>query len=409
MPFFTSAMAPRHGQLPSLVLSAVLVLSLMDNSALAFVLGDEPAGATPPERPGGPIEESGEVSYPTPPEGARKVVIVGNGESLRGSRLGAVIDTYETVGRFNHFRTTGFETDVGAKTTVWVLAQIRDPDAMDADEVKDIEMVLSPFVMRPCEDQMRPCAPESVIPKKLAEGKKKMALWKDKITESPVVPKSARVSVTSMPENEVLYDKYGLVEKFPSSGLQVINWFVQKYGRVSIAGFDFERGSHQHYWERKMKDETCHNMNGEAKIIDAMMAEGVVTRLGKRPSAAELREAAYDPDCKIICNEETRTCAKITGNAFKKYNTMKVAQRKMKTVAFWKALQISERQKQEQEKQDLQRLDQERARMYDPTGLFKGIDLGIGIDEHRSGRRGRRSRPSQNRLGRRDRLRGGSR
>ena len=72
--------------------------------------------------------------YPVPPRNERSIIVVGNGESLRDSGLGSVIDSYETVVRFNHFKTKGFEKDVGTKTSVWVLAQIREPDKQDPDE-----------------------------------------------------------------------------------------------------------------------------------------------------------------------------------------------------------------------------------------------------------------------------------
>ena len=45
-------------------------------------------------------------------------VVVGNGPSLLGSKLGPVIDAFDTVVRFNAYRTEGFERDVGSKTTL---------------------------------------------------------------------------------------------------------------------------------------------------------------------------------------------------------------------------------------------------------------------------------------------------
>lgn len=48
-----------------------------------------------------------------------RVVLVGNGPSVLGSRLGSVIDSYDEVVRFNNFQTSGFEVDVGRKTTLW--------------------------------------------------------------------------------------------------------------------------------------------------------------------------------------------------------------------------------------------------------------------------------------------------
>ncbi len=47
------------------------------------------------------------------------VVVVGNGESVRGSGMGDVIDGFDHVVRFNSFAVAGFEHDVGRKTTIW--------------------------------------------------------------------------------------------------------------------------------------------------------------------------------------------------------------------------------------------------------------------------------------------------
>ena len=52
-----------------------------------------------------------------------------------------------------------------------------------------------------------------------------------------------------IPENNILYSKYGLFEKFPSTGLQIINMVAEKYDEVAYIGFDFESANHQHYWQ----------------------------------------------------------------------------------------------------------------------------------------------------------------
>ncbi len=49
----------------------------------------------------------------------RRCIVVGNGASLLGSGLGATIDGYDEVVRFNLFRTGRFSPDVGSRTTIW--------------------------------------------------------------------------------------------------------------------------------------------------------------------------------------------------------------------------------------------------------------------------------------------------
>jgi hypothetical protein len=42
----------------------------------------------------------------------------------------------------------------------------------------------------------------------------------------------------------------------------------------------------QHYWETKVKNETCHNMRGEAAALQLMIKNGAVRRLLPAPEAA---------------------------------------------------------------------------------------------------------------------------
>ncbi len=48
----------------------------------------------------------------------KSVIIIGNGASPRGKKLGAWIDSFDVVVRFNEFFIDGFEEDIGTKTTI---------------------------------------------------------------------------------------------------------------------------------------------------------------------------------------------------------------------------------------------------------------------------------------------------
>ena len=51
---------------------------------------------------------------------SENIVIVGSSGTLRDSRLGSQIDSYDEVIRFNRAPVIGFEQDVGEKTTLRV-------------------------------------------------------------------------------------------------------------------------------------------------------------------------------------------------------------------------------------------------------------------------------------------------
>lgn len=50
-----------------------------------------------------------------------KVCVIGNGISLRGSGIGKKINSYENVIRCNFYEISGYEQDVGEKTTHWLV------------------------------------------------------------------------------------------------------------------------------------------------------------------------------------------------------------------------------------------------------------------------------------------------
>lgn len=77
---------------------------------------------------------------------------------------------------------------------------------------------------------------------------------------------------------KALKNKYKL-KAGPSTGIQAIVYCAQKYKKVAIAGFDFLHGNHKHYFEKKKKKRTTHNMKGEAQVILQLEKEGKLFRL----------------------------------------------------------------------------------------------------------------------------------
>ena len=67
------------------------------------------------------------------------VILVGNGESLLGSKMGEKIDSYDTVVRFDGLNIEGYEKDVGTKTDILVLDSFRFLRYMktEFDDIRD--------------------------------------------------------------------------------------------------------------------------------------------------------------------------------------------------------------------------------------------------------------------------------
>ena len=271
---------------------------------------------------GGSPQSSGSFTTEFPSKPPQKkfthsIVVVGNGMSVLNSGLGNKIDQFDEVARFNFYQTKGFENDVGTRTTIMVMAQIKDPKDMPGDgRLERVRRIICPYLYRTplCKAVNAPC---KVPREKRALLAEKLATLKKKYTDLKVGDKT---TVTTMQETDVLYTKYKLYEKYPSSGLQALTYFTQYFEKVHYTGFDFGSGSHDHYFEKKMKNETCHNMRDEARVIQAMEAEGILERLdGSNPLLRIPAEAlyksvthGYDPDCKIVCG--------VKGPAPKKYH-----------------------------------------------------------------------------------------
>lgn len=77
-------------------------------AACESVLGGS-ALAPRPEHRG--ISEDGEA--------LGRVLLVGNGPSIRSRGMGRIIDSFDTVVRFNSFVTTGLEEHTGSRTSLW--------------------------------------------------------------------------------------------------------------------------------------------------------------------------------------------------------------------------------------------------------------------------------------------------
>ena len=179
---------------------------------------------------------------------------------INGSSLGALVDQYQDVGRFNLHKTKGFEKFVGSKTTICFMGQMKRPQ------------------------KKKPFCPTYIVPV-VAVAKTKNHKKIDRGTIKNSVKRfygrkglGNKLEIMTDHVQKVLKNKYGL-KKGPSTGIQAILYCAQKYKKVAIAGFDFLHGDHMHYFEKKRKKSTTHDMKGEAKIILQLEAEGKLFRL----------------------------------------------------------------------------------------------------------------------------------
>ena len=258
-------------------------------------------------------------------------IAVGNGASSRHSRFGQQVDANDVVLRFNLFKTIGFELDVGTKTTHWILSTIKDPNDFDEEEIpnlkKSLQHVYIPFVFRDCKPQQVRCPRrKDKIPKQKQRMHELETIATNWLKKNDM--RDVKVHAVEAPQVDTLYEEYNLNEKFPSMGLMFLNYAWRKFKQpVQFCGFDFYSGSHDHYWERKLKNETCHNMNDESRVLSEFVKENKLKALDKKAHEVLINykspdEAEYDPRCKIVCNtdESNLFCLTLRGREVDAYN-----------------------------------------------------------------------------------------
>jgi len=155
------------------------------------------------------------------------VILVGNGSSIKDKENGALIDSFDTVVRFNSFKTEGYELYTGKKTDVWF--------TVNQFHIKKIESYNKVYT-HSWEKNEDKCELTKCI-RKYANAKK---IDHDLILSMPI--------------------------KAPSTGLIAIYYFIEKYGSVTITGFDWWDREEHHYGDKEARG-TLHKPKEEYKLI----------------------------------------------------------------------------------------------------------------------------------------------
>lgn len=163
--------------------------------------------------------------YDTPP---CDIVLVGNAPSLlRRPGLGAGVDVFPVVVRFNNFVTAGYETFVGAKTSWWARAE--NADILSRRE--RFERIL--LRLQGEHEETFRAGEASLVPE----------LCRD-------YP-DATVNVIPRPVFTGLIDAYGFANA-PLTGTLVAAYLLETHERIAVCGFDNLTGtpeSPRHYYD----------------------------------------------------------------------------------------------------------------------------------------------------------------
>lgn len=170
------------------------------------------------------------------------IVVVGNGSSVLGHRLGSLIDEFDDVVRFNNFAISAYEEFVGTKTTIWF--RNSGFGIHDRSETVFKEVILQRI------DFPRAC------------------------TNLALFSQFPSVDADTIQEIRRYVDAPGLDL---STGIQALGYLVRRYGYLIIHGFDVFDPPVLYFEPTKIVSLT-HSVN-ERRYIDSLKARGLVTEL----------------------------------------------------------------------------------------------------------------------------------
>ena len=178
----------------------------------------------------------------------KTIVVVGNGGSILDQNKGRAINGYDDVVRFNNFKITGFETDVGTKTTIWFTCNCNlTKSQMKYDEVY--------FHSWQWDKSKVPC----------------YATIKEYHPNIKTVKRKHCEELKSQIPN---YPHLGF-----STGLLAINILLKKYDTLDLIGFDWHNDAFQHHYGDTEPRGDLHQPHLEHQYIMQLHKKGKINFL----------------------------------------------------------------------------------------------------------------------------------
>uniref|UniRef100_A0A4W5QAP3 CMP-N-acetylneuraminate-beta-galactosamide-alpha-2,3-sialyltransferase 2 n=1 Tax=Hucho hucho TaxID=62062 RepID=A0A4W5QAP3_9TELE len=168
------------------------------------------------------------------PERCRTCAVVGNSGNLKGSRYGPLIDSSDVIIRMNMAPTSGFEEDVGSRTTHHV---------MYPESAKDLDNTTTSLLLIPFKT-----LDLQWITSALTTGSIKQTYIP---VRSRIKANKNRVLIYSPTFFKYVYDTWLESHgRYPSTGFLSIMFAVHICDKVSVYGFGRDQyGNWHHYWE----------------------------------------------------------------------------------------------------------------------------------------------------------------
>lgn len=196
----------------------------------------------------------------------RKCAVVGNSGRLSKSGYGHIINSHQFVIRMNKAVVSGYEADVGNKSTHHFLY----PESA-VDLRPGVSLVLLPFKIRDME----------WVRSALSTGDIKMTYMR---VRDRVEADKDKVLVLNPGFFKYVHDRWTQRHgRYPSTGMMALIYALHTCDQVSVFGFGADsEGNWHHYWEQNrfagaFRKTGVHNADYESEIIHQLNKEGKIT------------------------------------------------------------------------------------------------------------------------------------
>ncbi|NXN44805.1 SIA4B sialyltransferase, partial [Rhinoptilus africanus] len=200
------------------------------------------------------------------PSRCRSCAVVGNSGRLRGSGHGLQIDAHEWVLRMNRAKLTGFELDVGVRTTHHFMY----PESA-VDLGPGVHLVLVPF--KPLDLQW--------VASAFSSGELTRTYMRVK---QFVNADRNQVLILSPAFLKYIHDNWTQRRgRYPSTGFTALLFALHACQQVSVFGFGADsEGNWHHYWEKNrwsgaFRRTRVHDADVEFSLIERLAAEGRIS------------------------------------------------------------------------------------------------------------------------------------
>ncbi|XP_055516872.1 CMP-N-acetylneuraminate-beta-galactosamide-alpha-2,3-sialyltransferase 4-like isoform X2 [Leucoraja erinacea] len=212
----------------------------------------------------------------------KRCVVVGNGNSLRNSLLGAVINKYNVVIRLNNAPVRGYEEDVGNKTTLRIFYPESAIKDLAIENNPDTLFVLIPFKAVDVNWLKAILYNESNI----VDG-----FWRKPASINTLDPSKVRMLSPLYLQQAVEtllhqpHSFYKAKSLWPTTGFLAITMALNYCDEVDVAGFGYplnQKNGLIHYYDQlkmAMVDTSVHNVTQEHVYLKKLQSTGIIRYL----------------------------------------------------------------------------------------------------------------------------------